>query len=191
MTSLAATQLNPPVSAAGIAKMRALHTKKRFYFVVLGGVIAFVISKHLTSAGAVTLDNFAYWGIGLCPIILILLISGFLRRSQKYLQVDEIFFATIWIVSLLNFIILRVLIISEAYEIPIYSALKYNILFSYLTLSALYALYGTTLVVTIKALFGRAIAFRSPHIALVLVGFSINFVMFFVFVFAIDQFLRS
>ena len=155
------------------------------YLVVIFGCIAYVAAVNLTSRGSVKIDQFEYWLLGLGAQILVVALMRIRRRFSMgtgSVLFNEGFFASAWLLSLLNFVALRVTLQSESYEFPLYASLNYNYFIARIVLSFFYSACGYA---TALAIFHVAQSFRSwrrTDVIDILLGLLITAALFFILV---------
>jgi hypothetical protein len=156
------------------------------YLVVIFGCIAYVAALNLTSRGQVKIDQFEYWLLGLGALAVIIVSM----RAYRYFAAGDLdgevfnegFFASAWLLSLLEFVALRVTLQSESYEFPLYASLHYNYVLAGIILSILYSVLGYATALAIRQLIAPPRPYRKHMFAGVLVGVITSAMVFFIFV---------
>jgi hypothetical protein len=142
---------------------------------VLIACIAYLFSRFVATAGAISLDQPEYWLLALVPLITFTLVARILNRSnidQKRFA-ESNFYTLCWIASLSWFLILRTTLLSESFEFPVYRYFEYKMVAPYLLLSCAYTLLGYATILTL--LRGR----KSRNVLRVFLGVLLNFAFFY------------
>ena len=193
MLSSAAFGPRPKVLARDDSRARA-HARSNFgrrrsdYVVLLVGCVAFVAARNLTAGGRVTIDQFQYWLIGLLPFLAIILAAAiyryFVPSDEEGADFDEGFFALAWLLSLLQFVALRVTLWSETFEFPLYEMLGFNLLAAKMILAVVYSVLGYATTLAVRQVVSPQRKACAYHISGIGMGCSFNAVLFYVLVFS-------
>jgi hypothetical protein len=158
------------------------------YFLIIAACVAYVAAKNITSNGRVTLDEFQYWLVGIIPFILLVAVSRTYRHYMAAvgarIYFDEGFFALAWLLTLLQFVALRVTLWSESFEFPIYETFSYNYLTARIIFSGLYSLYGYATAIAVSLLLSNQRPMTVLGVWSIPIGCGLNAILFYVLVFA-------
>jgi hypothetical protein len=150
---------------------------------LVGIAVAFVTAKHITTAGAATLDQFGYWLISLLPVLFYVVLGRSLSKSNHMSLLREIGIRA-WALSLIIFIAFRVFHFSQSFELAIYAAIGARSVFFYFCISTVYALIGVSLSAAISLARHSAIQFRE-FAAASLLAYCATVFFLFLFLFAL------
>jgi hypothetical protein len=141
--------------------------------------LLFLVGKHISSAGSVTLDQFQYWIAGILPVAIASL--AIQQAPGPLMSLGKLTLYT-WATSLGLFVILRMTHLAAGIEQPLYALVRSRGYGFYLWASVLYCLLGY-LAVSLASLAART--FSNSYVRLALPTVGLTAALFFVLVFLI------
>jgi hypothetical protein len=143
----------------------------------------FLLTKNVATAGVVTIDRFEYWICGLVPILVYFGLE-WLKNSGRTGLIDVFSIGlAAWLFTLAGYLVLQLTFLSETFEFPMQEKFGYSSPISTAMTSVIYVVFGSICgsLLNIKSYKTKIAA----HFATAFFVSSLNWMLFFVLVFAI------
>lgn len=150
-----------------------------FWVLFPAALLLFLLAKNIATSGAVTIDRFEYWFVGLLPILAYYGLDRLINPGRD--RFGQVFSAGLaaWILTLAAYLALQFVFVSEVFEFPIQEKFGYATPASSAVTAGIYATAG----------FGCSLLLprhnSTAGLGTIAVVFVTNWLLFFSLVFAI------